>query len=164
MNGLQDYTLSDRFFEELREMPKFSATQQAKWKHKRGHKEQNYRVTTSRPGESLVKGGQEAPDLSFDIYVRQSVMLESNFSCGIRFQGLTLARYNGPHRTHKNGAGHKYPIIVKTCHIHRATEKALSQGKNAEFYATPTDEYDDVKGAFACLLDDFNVSGIIIVV
>lgn len=82
---------------------------------------------------------------------------EADFSCGIAYVSLdgsrlTLARYNGP--------SHEHGDIAYRCHIHRTTAKSISSGKKPEHEASPTDRYETLEGASACLIEDFNVSGI----
>lgn len=96
-------------------------------------------------------------DVRFSVYVRQNLTDTNDFSCGIAYlppdgPPLTLARYNGPSHAHDD--------IVYRSHIHRATEEAIAMGKKPEREAEETDRYETLEGAFACLIDDFNLRGI----
>lgn len=96
-------------------------------------------------------------EICFQIYQRQSLDDNNDFSCGISYlpadaQPLTLARYNGPSHNHVN--------IHWRPHIHRATEVAIASGKRPESMAEETDRYDSLEGALACLLEDFKVEGL----
>ena len=93
----------------------------------------------------------------FIIYLRESLRDNLSYSCGIAYHqigapNLTLARYNGPSHRHGN-------ISYKT-HIHRATEAAISAGMRPEHGAEETTRYTSLEGAFACLIDDFCISGV----
>lgn len=93
----------------------------------------------------------------FSIYERQSLVRAEDFSCGIRYHplggdSLTLARYNG--------GSHRHDDIAYAPHIHRATQRAQEAGKRPEREAQPTDRYRTLKGALACLLQDYRVSGL----
>ena len=83
---------------------------------------------------------------------------DADFSCGIALVSLdgsrlTLARYNGP--------SHEHGDILYRPHIHRATAKAIASGQRPEREASETDRYTTLEGALACLLGDFNVTGIL---
>ncbi len=66
---------------------------------------------------------------------------------------LTLARYNGP--------GHEHGGILYRPHVHRATASAIASGKKPEHQAEETDRFGTLEGALACLIDDFNVVGLL---
>ncbi len=96
-------------------------------------------------------------ELRFEIYQRQSMQDDLDFSCGIAHVSLdgsrlTLARFNGP--------GHEHGDIHYRPHIHRATAKSIASGRRPEREATETDRYTTLEGALRCLLADFNVRGI----
>ena len=65
---------------------------------------------------------------------------------------LTLARHNGP--------SHEHGDIAYRPHIHRALERAILAGRKPESDATPTDRFQSLEGALACLVEDFNVCGL----
>ena len=93
----------------------------------------------------------------FLVYQRMSLRDVHNYSCGIIYlpqngSRLTLARYNG--------ANHKHKDIRYKPHIHRATEAAIVAGRKPESCATETDRYNSFEGAFLCLAEDFNISGL----
>ena len=96
-----------------------------------------------------VTGTSGSADV-FEIYQRQNLTDDSDYSCGISVQltnsRLTLARYNGPSHKH---LGTRYRQ-----HIHRATERAMREGKkHPEYYATETDRYDSLDEALSCLAE-----------
>ena len=100
-------------------------------------------------------GGDEQP--IFEIYQRQNIQDEVDFSCGIAhvaFDGsrLTLARYNGP--------GHEHGDILYRPHIRRATERAIASGRKPEREAEETHRYQTLEGALACPLEDFRIAGL----
>ncbi len=99
------------------------------------------------------------PDASrhFSIYQRQNINDQNDFSCGIAYlapgsRPLTLARYNGP--------SHRHGDINYRTHIHRASHQAIAAGRKPESEAEETDRYTTLEGALACMIDDFNLSGI----
>ena len=99
-------------------------------------------------------GGDEA---RFLVYQRQNLEDAHDFSCGIAYlprgaPPLTLARYNGP--------SHEHGDIVYRPHIHRASESAIGAGRKAESDATETGRFESLEGALACLVEDYDVSGL----
>ncbi len=131
---------------ELQEIAKVVTNPGARWVTKPGHQQRNFQ---------LVAGSDD--DFAFAIYQRQSMHDETDFSCGIAFlppggTRLTLARYNGPSHIHGE--------IEFLSHIHRATARAISAGKKPESEAEETDRFTTLDGAFRCLIEDFQVSGI----
>ena len=101
--------------------------------------------------------GEDKAEFRFEIYQRQNLLDEKDFSCGIAHVGLdgsrlTLARYNGP--------GHEHGDISYLTHIHRATAKAIVSGGKPEREAEETERFTTLEGALACLIDDFNVAGL----
>ena len=92
----------------------------------------------------------------FEIYQRENIQDEVDFSCGIVHVALdgsrlTLARYNG--------SGHEHGDILYRPHIHRATEKAIASGRKPEHEAEETGRYQTLEDALACLLEDFSIAG-----
>lgn len=137
---------SDQELDDLQRMPKRVTNPGARWLDKPGHQQRNFQVRGK--GEHLS---------NFSVYQRQSLLDECDFSCGIVYipQGgrrLTLARYNGP--------SHRHGEIDYRPHIHRATAKAIAEGKKPESEADETDRFQTLDAALACLLDDFNVGGL----
>ncbi len=127
-------------------LPKMVANPGARWVDKPGHRQRNFQ---------LIAGDDD--EIAFAIYQRQSMLDDSNFSCGIAFippgdTRLTLARYNGPSHIHGE--------IEFRPHIHRATARAIAAGRKPESEAEETDRFTTLNGAFRCLLDDFRVAGI----
>ena len=93
----------------------------------------------------------------FDIYQRQNLDDEADFASGIALVAvdgsrLTLARYNGP--------SHEHGDIRYRPHIHRANAESIATGGKPERHAEETDRFVTLEGAFACLLEDFNVVGV----
>jgi len=65
---------------------------------------------------------------------------------------LTLARYNG--------SSHRHGEIEYACHIHRATEEAIREGRKPESHAEQTTRYHRLSGALDCLVNDFHIEGL----
>ena len=85
-----------------------------------------------------------------------------DFSCGLWFTPagraikFPLARYNGKshkHTNHLEREGEFYDF-----HIHRATARYQDSSHDDDHYAEVTDRYAQLSEAFACLLDDCNIS------
>ena len=134
----------------LRSIPKRITNPGARWlekpKGRPAHQQRSFQAS----------GGQDA-EARFLVYQRQNLVDASDFSCGIAYlprgaPPLTLARYNGP--------SHEHGDIVYRTHIHRASEKAIAAGRKAESDATESDRFESLEGALACLMEDFNVSGL----
>ena len=111
-------------------------------------------VHKQRSCKAVGEGGEES---RFEIYQREGLLDQSDFSCGIVYVALdgsrlTLARYNGP--------GHEHGDIHYRVHIHRATERAIAAGLKPEREAEETGRYETLEGALACLIDDCNVVGL----
>ena len=103
-----------------------------------------------------VSGGSD-DEARFLIYQRENLLDQFDYSSGILYlprgaSSLTLARYNGPSHEHRE--------IVYRTHIHRASEKAIAAGLKPESDAEETDRFETLEGALACLVGDFNVTGI----
>lgn len=104
-------------------MPKRIINRRARWKRK--------------PAASPVYGqrtfsaqGTEDQELEFEIYQREHLRDRTHFSAGILVRlpdgtRLTLARYNG--------SSHEHGEISWRQHIHRATERAIREGRKAEY-------------------------------
>ncbi len=104
-----------------------------------------------------MSAGDGEDEVRFQIYQRQNLTDEQDFSCGIAYlprgaPPLTLARYNGPSHEHRD--------IVYRPHIHRASEQAIAAGREAESEATETSRFESAEGALACLAEDYNVKGL----
>ncbi|MGI9229819.1 MAG: DUF6978 family protein [Gammaproteobacteria bacterium] len=137
-------SLTNNDIKNLIEMPKLIENPSAQWKTFRGSQQRNY---TARGNGYL-----------FRLFERQNKKDTDNFSCGLGVvkpdsQLLILLRYNGCSHTHGD--------IKYACHIHKATEQAIVDGKKAESFATPTDEYRTLKDALYCLCRDANISGLV---
>ena len=136
--------------EELRALPKRVTNPRARWsdkpKARPAHGQRNFQAV-----------GQQDEAARFLIYQRRNLADENDFSCGITYLARggpppTLARYNGP--------GHEHGAIAYRPHIHRATEEAIAAGGKPEREAEETGRYETLEGALACLIDDFNLSGL----
>ena len=141
---------TDSELDELQSIPKRATAPGARWsdkpKERPAHRQRNFPIVA-----------QQDKDKRFSVYQRQNLADESDFSCGIAYlprggRPLTLARYNGP--------SHEHGDIAWRAHIHRATEAAIAAGRKAESEAKETDRYETLEGALACLIEDFNLSGI----
>ena len=141
---------TDEEFKELWSIPKRVANPGARWlpkpKSNPGHRQRSYQAA-----------GESDDETRFSIYQRQNLDDESDFSCGISYlppggPSLTLARYNGP--------SHEHGDIAFRPHIHRATEMAIASGRKPESEAEETNRFKTLEGAMACLIEDFNLTGI----
>ena len=120
------------------------------------YRQRSFKVS-SEQDENLVagEGGQVH---QFEIYQRENIRDDKDFSCGIAYlppyggSRLTLARYNGP--------SHQHEDIDYRTHIHKATARAITAGKKPEREAEETNRYETLSGALACLIQDFNLTGI----
>lgn len=134
----------------LRSAPKQVVNPGARWSEKP-------RVRPSHRQRGFQASGRQDEDVRFSIYQRQNLVDECDFSCGIIHLPpgglpLVLARYNGPSHVHGD--------IVYRAHIHRASERAIAAGSKPESEAEETDRFKTLEGALACLIEDFNVSGL----
>ena len=144
---------------ELRKMPKRVTNPGARWSKKPTkkpvHDQRSFKARSESKANILTSAGGV---YLFEIFQRQNIRDTKDYSCGIAFlppgdSRLTLARYNGPsHQPHGE--------IVYRPHIHKATAAAIAAGKHPEHEATETDRYETLEGALACLIKDFNVSGV----
>ncbi|MDE0024411.1 MAG: hypothetical protein OXP69_08350 [Spirochaetaceae bacterium] len=134
----------------LQEMPKLVSNPRARWTEKPKS------IPTHRQ-RTFIAHGSEDSSVRFQVYQRQNMSDPSDFSCGISIHPpsappLTLARYNGP--------SHMHGSIAYRPHIHRATARAIEEGKKPESEAEESDRFSDLDGALACLIEDFNLSGV----
>lgn len=135
--------LTDSDIDTLIKTPKRVSNPKARWSSSRGSQQKNF----------IVDGGS----LKFGLYLRQSMHDGEHFSCGLYLrkptgEKLTLLRYNG--------ASHIHDDIEHQCHIHKATEAAIAEGKKPERYATATKRYHSLDGALYCLCSDANIAGL----
>ncbi len=142
---------TDEELDVLRAMRKQVTNPGARWSEKPAgapvHRPRSFKARGADDGESR-----------FEVYQRQNIRDSADFSCGIANVSLdgsrlTLARYNGP--------GHEHGDILYRPHIHRATAGAIASGKKPEHQAEETDRFGTLEGALACLIDDFNVVGLL---
>lgn len=133
----------------LKAMPKRVANPGARWQEKPS-------ATPTHRQRNLQVIARAEPDTRFAIYQRQNAAGEIDFVSDVRYCPLggtpiVLARYNGPSHVHHD--------IAYRPHIHRTTEEAILAGQRPESKASETDRYTTLEGATACLLEDYNVSG-----
>lgn len=142
---------TDEALAELRGVEKRMSAGSARWSEKPKespvHRERSYKV-------AAMKGDAE---YRFEIYERQNLRDEDDFSCGIDYVSLhgsrlKLARYNGP--------SHEHGDIVFKPHIHLANERVIISGRRPDSEAKETNRFKTLGGALACLIEDFNVQGI----
>ena len=146
--NIQFYTEDE--LESFRSMPKKVTNPRAKW----AKKPAKMPVHSQRSFKAVCTDNEQR---RFEFYQRQNLLDQSDYSCGIAYisldgSRLTLARYNGPGHTHGD-------IFFRT-HIHRATAESIASGKKPERIAEETDRYTTLKGALACLIEDYSVTGI----
>ena len=132
---------------ELRAMPKRVTNPRAQWTQKPSG-EPAYRQ------RSFKVCGDADEKARFEIYQREHLEDKTDFSSGVAAilrdgSRLMLARYNG--------SSHEHGDIAYKPHIHRATERAMTEGRKPEYHAEATDRYRTVHGALACLYDDFGI-------
>ncbi len=136
----------------LRLLPKQVVNPGARWSEKPADRPvEKQRVFRAR---ATSVDGQ---DHWFLVYQRLNIRDRSNYSCGVVYlptgaPKLTLARYNG--------SSHRHGDISYKTHIHRATEAAIAAGRKPESEADVTTRYNTCDGAFRCLIQDFNLSGV----
>lgn len=136
--------LTDDDIRALLALPKRVTNPTVRRQDKPGHRQRNFKV--------------EGGDFSFELYMRQNQFDTVDFSCGLKIikpdgQPLTLLRYNG--------GGHIHGDIAYACHIHRATQAAITAGKKPESHAEPTLAYRTLNGALAQLLEDAAITGLL---
>ena len=145
-------TYTDEERSHLGRLPKRVTNPGARWSDKPAvhpvHRQRTFRATGTTDDDDQLR---------FVIYQRQSLRDQHSYSCGIVYLApggarLTLARYNG--------SNHQHGDIQYQPHIHRATEAAITDGKKPEHAAEETTRYETLEGALACLIEDFNLSGI----
>ncbi len=134
----------------LRLAPKRVTNPGSRWSEKPSgapvHRQRSFKAT-----------GEGAAGTRFDLYQRQNLLDEADFSSGIALVSvdgarLTLARYNGP--------SHEHGDICYRPHIHRANAESIATGSKPERHAEETDRFVTLEGAFACLIEDFNIAGV----
>ncbi len=144
-------SLTDEKIISLLTLPKKITNPNITPKEKGAHWELNYNVI-----------GKQNPSDQFRLYSRQNTIEHDDFSCGLTWvmpsgEEVHLVRYNGKSHTHPNRLEHQ--TIPFQYHIHRATEKYIRAGKKPEGYAEATERYQDLQGAFRCLLTDCCIKG-----
>ena len=146
---MNTHLYSDNELARLKAMPKRATNPGARWQEKPiaapAHRQRNFQVVAREAEER------------FAIYQRENLADEADFSCGIRYCPLgavpiVLARYNGGSHTHGE--------IAYRTHIHSTRASAMLAGRAPDSEASETDRYSTLEGALACLLEDYNVTGI----
>lgn len=141
---------SDREIEALIDEPKpLSADwrSRTRLRAKRGHSERDLDFVGAHGGE-------------FRLILRKNRINPLDFSAilGVRVpdsnQVFRLLRYNGRSHEHTNQIESE---TFYDFHIHRATERYQDSGFREDAYAVPTDRYQDIDGALACLMTDVNI-------
>jgi hypothetical protein len=92
----------------------------------------------------------------FTFYTRQNLKLSRDFSCGLTWQGPS----GEVHLLRLNGSGHDHPPLGVAFHIHKATERAIRDGRKPEAYAEVTTAYDSMDGAKHQLVAMAHITGI----
>jgi hypothetical protein len=113
--------------------------------------------------ESTCEVVSDAGD-DFLIYMRQSKILNDDFSCGIKWktsdgEWVVLARYNGSSHVHTNRIDGE--VFVQQCHVHQITVEAVERGWSHENYAEASDAYATLNEAKCLLASEFNVQELI---
>jgi len=131
-------------------LPKTVINPRAREKHQKGSARINYIVT--------------AEGASFEVYIRQNLLVPCAFSCGLTYlhssgEKVTLMRCNGSDHRHSNPL-ERVDTIELRCHIHIATQRYMEAGRKAEHYAEPTTLYSDVNGALLTLMSKCNIKGL----
>jgi len=114
--------------------------------------------------ESTCEAVSDAGD-DFLIYMRQSKILNDDFSCGIKWktsdgEWVVLARYNGSSHVHTNRIDGE--VFVQQCHVHQITVEAVERGWSHENYAVASDAYATLNEAKCLLASEFNVQELIL--
>ena len=150
---------TDKELKELRDMRKEVTNPGALWLNKPTlkpvHRQRSFKASSKQDENSVAGKGE--PVHRFEVYQRQNIQDDKDFSCGIAYlphggSRLTLARYNGP--------SHQHEDIDYRTHIHHATAGAIAAGQRPERESEETDRYETLSGALACLIQDFNLTGI----
>lgn len=144
-------TFTDEFIAQLRLVPKKVENPGARRTGKARHSGHNYDVVS------------DDRQHRFTLFVRQSTLIASSFSCGLRWHvpaggEAMLARYNGSDHAHRNSI--EGDVFDGVCHIHSATQRYASLNRKLEHFAEATTRYSDQEGALQCLLVDWNISGL----
>ena len=118
--------------------------QRVQTKPKRGHRERELDVSGASGSE-------------FRLILRESSFNPLDFSVILAWlppQSTTsfrLCRYNGKSHEHTNTLESQ---TFYDFHVHRATERYQQSGLREDSFAEPTTRYQDVKGAWQCLIQD----------
>lgn len=130
------------------------------------------KMPTPRPKDKRVNYREaewplssDDPDAVFSIIIRVNLDDPQDFSAILYYQprgggtAYRLLRCNGQHEHPvDSGSRRRRRQRFNDFHIHRASEAAQDQGKDAEWYAAPTTRYTDVSGAIRELLRLASVS------
>ena len=119
---------TDKELKELRDMRKEVTNPGALWLNKPTlkpvHRQRSFKASSKQDENSVAGKGE--PVHRFEVYQRQNIQDDKDFSCGIAYlphggSRLTLARYNGP--------SHQHEDIDYRTHIHHATAGAIAAGQ-----------------------------------
>ena len=103
-------------------------------------------------------------DEEFIVFVRRHTVMADNFTAGLRWlpksaEPVILMRCNGGSHRHSNQIeGTRFEI--GHCHVHVATERYITAGKNAEHYAETISTYSTAQGALHELCKRCNIHGL----
>lgn len=99
----------------------------------------------------------------FVLFTRQSTVIHESYSAGLRWKSKTgeeviLVRCNGADHPHSNAIERE--SFSAQCHIHRATERYIMEGRKAESFAQPSKTYRTLAGALHYLIELANITGL----
>lgn len=109
----------------------------------------------------VITGGNGS---RFGIHVRQGMVLQNDFSIGLRLvrQGgvgdIPLARCNGWHEEHKNMLDRKTPnyrINPNTCHIHTQQARYFAIKPKKIGFALETNAFNDLASAIEYFVENY---------
>jgi len=118
------------------------------FKREAGHK---------RAGKEL----ETRSDNRFNVFIRQNARDPLDFSVGLVYMDRTTGEKI--HLLGCNGPSHRHPNKIEgndvdfTFHVHQATERYIIAGKEAEGWASGTDEYKDLDSALAYFAKRANI-------
>jgi hypothetical protein len=143
--------MDDAEIQRLISTPKRIAEAPSKdWRNDLAQKRKDFRLVSSDGAES------------FRAFARQSLVWPENFSIGLEFEPkdgsdcIILIRCNGPHGDYNRAAKPDHPHFH--CHVHLATEAAISQGLRPESAAKESDKFASVKEAMRFFLETVNLN------
>lgn len=96
-------------------------------------------------------------ELDFSVFMRKHKDFQENFSIGLRYHPKTepdskvLIRCNGPHGLHEIFEHHVQ------CHIHKADEKSIEEGRKEDWKAFKTESFAVFDDALIFFLRECNI-------